>query len=302
MDRSVQWLGKYVELSSHNRHLNFKQVIGLSRRHPETICCGLYINDAAHCFTFTENSSRIGNLLLRISKTEMCCFLLLSRIYRTYAKAAHYMWVYRNRQHIFSEINYAPKIAACFTSVEAILWDKQKRRMSSELLKVTTTLAQSHSDSLNRKKRQAADLLAKYAKRFGFGDPETVSQDSSKLILNVLHNYAGLNQEDLDSVSSLSSVNGIILGLRWTYYEHGHKTMWTLRQRPDGTAQAFGNPLEGNIYISKFRKIMKRKIAEIGQIAQSSAAYMAEYIIEHAIRFISPRTLMREMFYSMIFS
>ncbi len=96
--------------------------------------------------------------------------------------------------------------------------------MSSELLDARTILAQSHSDSLNRKKRQAADLLAKYAKRFGFGNPETVSQDSSKLMLNVLNDYAGLNQDDPDKVNSLSAVNGIILGLRWTYYEHGHKT------------------------------------------------------------------------------
>ncbi len=65
--------------------------------------------------------------------------------------------------------------------------------MDSKLLEVTSILAQSHSDLLNRKKRQAADLLAKYAKRFGFGDPETVSHDSSKLILNVLYGYARLN-------------------------------------------------------------------------------------------------------------
>ncbi len=86
--------------------------------------------------------------------------------------------------------------------------------MRSELISVCEIFSLSHSESLRQKKRQSLALLEKYAKQFGFGDPKTVSNDSTKLLLNLLDDYVGVNHKDLDEANGISAVNRIISDLR----------------------------------------------------------------------------------------
>ena len=154
------------------------------------------------------------------------------------------------------------------------------------LLPNSIIVSQAHSDSLESKKRQAERLLCSFAIRKGFGDPVTVSHQSTTLLLNLLFEYSGLNQGNSEKYKGVFAVNGIIIGLKWVYHKHGHSTAWNVCKKKDGTYEATGNPLEGNILISEFRKMYARKLSSIGRITRSADPITAEHIIEHGKKFL----------------
>ena len=153
-------------------------------------------------------------------------------------------------------------------------------------MSVSAILAKSHLVSSEKKKTQAEKLLLEYASRFGFEDTKSVCVDSFKLVLNILYDYSAPNDGDIEKVNRLSAVNGIIIGLRWAYYEHGHRSNWTVPYMPDGRIEVSGNPLDGNADIVEFHKMMARKLAEMSNFAKSSALYKTEHIVEHEKEFL----------------
>ncbi len=83
-------------------------------------------------------------------------------------------------------------------------------------------------------------------------------------LVGLLNDYVGINHRESYEVSGISAVNGLILGLRWSYYENGHKTRWNVDHLPDGSVHASGNPCERNPDIAAFKKMVAQKLAEIG--------------------------------------
>lgn len=90
--------------------------------------------------------------------------------------------------------------------------------------------------------------------------PEIVSIHSTKFILDLQHQYSGVRESDPKIENEISAANGTINGLRWVYQDFGHMTIWSFKAYSGGRSEAFGNPSEGNSYLSSFRKIILKNI------------------------------------------
>ena len=147
-------------------------------------------------------------------------------------------------------------------------------------------VSQAHSSSLVCKKDQAALSIRIYAAKFGLGDPDIVSEDSPKLVLNFLNDYAGLSEDDPEKIKSLSAVNGMIAALRWVYKEKGHTSNWSVAVESDGSRSFRGNPMEGHAFIKQFRRMFERKLATMGKVAITASPIQIEHVVEHAKKFL----------------
>ena len=75
-------------------------------------------------------------------------------------------------------------------------------------------------------------------------DSISVTHRSEELILNLLNDYSGPNQDDPKLVKGIDAVSGIIIDLGHVYRDSGHSTMWSVIRERDKSLEAYVNPLE----------------------------------------------------------
>lgn len=161
--------------------------------------------------------------------------------------------------------------------------------LADNLLSESHIVSRALSESTVKKTRQARKLLVKEAREHGMNDPQAVSKDSSKLVLNVLYTYSGLSRyesiRDPKFLKGKDAVRGIIAGLRWVYRDAGNVDHWQVQVSGDGSCVAHGNPLEGNPKIREFRKVHEKKLSEVGRVVRTAPPLCPEHVIEHGKRF-----------------
>lgn len=161
---------------------------------------------------------------------------------------------------------------------------------ASEMLQESLIVSASLSESSLKKKLQAKQLLENEAATYRQRDPNIVSKESSRLVLNILFKYSGLAEYEKSGKASVlkgrDAVNGIVSGLRWLYRDAGHTDNWQVVIGNDGSVIAHGNPLEGNLKIREFRNMHAKKLSEVGRVVRTAPPLAPEHIIEHGKRFL----------------
>lgn len=123
---------------------------------------------------------------------------------------------------------------------------------------------QSSSESTLANVKRAGKLLKEYAHIKGFSDPETVSPESSLLIVNLIAEYVKFGKPDALKVDAL---NALIQGLRITYMNAGHRHSWSVDMK---CKEARGNPLIQNPDLDTLRRSHRVMLAKYGQMQKKS--------------------------------
>ena len=112
--------------------------------------------------------------------------------------------------------------------------------------------------------------------------------ESTALIVNLLHEYSGLNQFNHapTNLKSKESIDALIAGLRRLYRDHGYIDAWAVRPPEQGTSIAHGNPLTGNTTVQDFRKMYAKNISGAGKAPRTAPPLSAEHIIEHTKQYL----------------
>jgi hypothetical protein len=98
--------------------------------------------------------------------------------------------------------------------------------------------------------RREKFLLETLAGLMGANDPVDVSEQSSNFVLNILFSHVKKDHPDGAKLLGKDSIGAMIQGLQMCYDNTGHTSNW--RVGPDGSAT--GNPLRGNVDVSRLRK------------------------------------------------
>ena len=99
------------------------------------------------------------------------------------------------------------------------------------LVPVENIVSSAHSKKLARKIVQAEKLLCDEAAKYGMKDSGVATPKSSDLVVNLLINFSGLNEDDEGkaNLKTRDTVNNMITTLRWVHRNHEHIGSWTVR-------------------------------------------------------------------------
>jgi hypothetical protein len=145
------------------------------------------------------------------------------------------------------------------------------RRSTAEMVGVSASRASAANE------RRARCLLAIRASSMGANDPDEVSAQSSNFVLNILYSYVKMDHIDCEKILGKDAMGAMIQGLQMCYDNAGHTSNWQVG--PDGTAS--GNPLRGNIDVSRLRKAHRAKLAEIGRTSKRATPITEEHVCKH---------------------
>jgi hypothetical protein len=145
------------------------------------------------------------------------------------------------------------------------------RRSTAEMVGVSASRASAANE------RRAKSLLETRAGLMGTNDPDEVSEQSSNFVLNILYSYVKLDHPDGAKLLGKDSMGAMIQGLQMCYDNAGHTSNWQVG--PDGSAT--GNPLRGNIDVSRLRKAHRAKLAEIGRTSKRATPITEEHVCKH---------------------
>lgn len=151
-------------------------------------------------------------------------------------------------------------------------------RFKSKSLKPTSVLLDvANSKSTKKNIRMATRLLDVYARRHSVRDPTEVNAKPSDVIINLLSEYCGL-EEDAANVLSNSTMLSIAQGLRFVYKLSGHDATW----HPLSDGSATGNPLVGNPRIDELYRIHRVRLSKLGVVVKKKQPLTASQICHHA--------------------
>ena len=152
----------------------------------------------------------------------------------------------------------------------------ETRLSSGPLLERHELCAPAQSKSTKKNVKKAEKILAIFARLQGAPDPKEVTENSSSLVCNLLHQYCRLGTPE---ALTDESVGSIIQGLRILYQQHGHYDNWQVDRH---TKRASGNPLCGNSQIAELRRSHRVFLSGLGVTRTRASPFSVNQIVAHA--------------------
>jgi len=138
-------------------------------------------------------------------------------------------------------------------------------------------VATSQSSKTNEKK--AIRVFNKVSDNLKNGEPNIVTPQTTKLIINIIAQYCNTGK---DSALSEDTMGGLIQGFRVMFEKCGHRGTW--RVDPT-TGRASGNPLIGNDDIKKLRATHRVHLSQIDKVKIRARPLPISLVAEHADKF-----------------
>lgn len=152
-------------------------------------------------------------------------------------------------------------------------------RTGERLLGRHELLSSANSKSTQANVKTAKKILREFATHYNAPDPEDVTCNSSTLVMNLLAKYCRFGTQD--SLKD-DTMGGLIPGLRIVYEQNGHHQALVV---DDNSAEARGNPLNGNPDIASLRRAHSVHLARYGTMSLRARPVTAGIVRVHAERF-----------------
>ena len=144
---------------------------------------------------------------------------------------------------------------------------------------VAIIVNRSLSEASKRNQRKSEALLRSFVQNRGNDDPESVSPNSTALVVNLLAVHCKYGAKDALKPDTL---NGYIQGLCLTYEKYGHTTSCAVGI---DLKMAQGNPLIGNNETDTFRKANRVNLARYGFLRFEISPSLQDFVCDHAASF-----------------